>query len=60
VTLLRCNACRVIVDTGTSASRNCAACGTSLSASPPPTVWDDESPTERRPPDYFKQLQSAR
>ena len=61
VTLLRCNHCRVIVDVGTSSSGSCAGCGGSLAPPEPAeaTVWDDD-PTERRPTDYFKQLESRR
>jgi hypothetical protein len=51
----------MIVDVGTSAVARCASCGGPLVAgAAPPTVWDDDDPTERRSPDYFKQLESSR
>jgi len=53
--------CRLLVDVATSSSARCAACGGLLeNGAPAPTIWDDDDPTERRPTDYYKQLESRR
>lgn len=47
----------MLVDVAPSSSRRCAACGGPLErGAAPPTIWDDDDPTERRPVDYAAQL----
>jgi methionyl-tRNA synthetase len=59
--VLRCTHCRIIVDVATSSADRCAACGRRLEPGcAPATIWDDDDPTERRPPDYFEQLARQR
>jgi len=55
--VLRCTHCRILVDVASSSSRRCASCGGPLEhGAAPPTIWDDDDPTERRPIDYAAQL----
>ena len=59
--VLRCTQCRILVDVASAHVARCAACGGPLAeAVAPPTVWDDEDPTERRPISYVADLARRR
>jgi hypothetical protein len=53
LSVLRCQSCRIIVDVASGTTLRCAACGGPLEhAAAPPTIWDDDDPTVRRPISY--------
>jgi len=57
LSVLRCQSCRILVDVSSASTARCSACGGPLEhASAPPTIWDDDDPTVRRPVDYVDQL----
>jgi hypothetical protein len=57
LSVLRCQSCRILVDVAPSSSMRCAACGGRLEeGAAPPTIWDDDDPTERRPISYVDEL----